>query len=949
MDPIPNNQPTPPASPPDRRPFENQAGSNPEPVGGFTISGLEAADLLADSLSPSDVLLSRIVGDTKVKNVSPAEVREDLGTTPFVAETYSAVSVQEVGRGGMSVVFGALHEDLQVVHAIKVMTRPVTDEAFARFKDEARRLAQLDHSNVIRVYHTDKTTLGRPFFVMTFVPGGQTLKDKIEGYHDAHANNVPAREWRREQQPLLDIITTILGALEDVHATKIIHRDIKPTNILVASATAVDKCGGIAPGQVFLADFGLSTNADELGSDSHPRPFEGTPQYAAPEQVDHTLGKISRTTDVYQMGLILWEALTNRTPFEGERRLDVILKKLASAASAQELYGDILSFKSDLPAELVAIVYKALARNPQDRYQSAAEFRKDIKAFQRGEGVAAYKDSVPLAQAALYQMQLLYRSSAHWVGGHKAASAALIAATALGAGTLEAQRREGVRETEQQIADVKRAELNRRAEDALKRSQDATGRGDLEIAQAQVASDLLESLRQNGDSRSRALAQTIEAERKERQDLLDLRKVAAQGYLAAVESLNPTELEGFNYEKLAEAVTIYLPEGITDTGIAVFKARFSHSSLALSEKIEILDMLTELSMLLFLRDFDIKTPLTPERYELALEELARIGSLADACNIRIGGQIVRSVIPPDFTVVLQRKNGQLPTPTSRRSSVALRTDSFFQALYNAPPPHFTWSDPGVADVLKLCAVALRRIEEPRPSNIGASVFASALELRDPSPEAKVRALQSTLNATKAARKVGVDNFHLQARAILLAGDIAGRLRAEVGGDTDGSTGSEPMLIQAQLIALELLGQNGRDVDPKLLDAHCRIARQLPSEPAPNAIERLCQFPAYKREGELSKAWYQMQQRVDNPMSPLDRDLCLRVALDSTNQREEPLLTIQLFDALERYDDAVSVMRQHAERFPAFRGKLGYLLRNPIFSPNTLRERREAIEQLSKGR
>jgi serine/threonine protein kinase len=891
--------------------------------------------------------VSRQAGSEGHRSISPAVVLEDLRQSPAVCENYDISSLQQVGQGGMSVVFGALHQGLQVVHAIKVMTRPITDETLGAFQEEARRLAKLEHPNVIKVHQTGRTPSGRPFFIMTFVPGGQTVLDKIRSYHDAHENKVPAKEWRRDPHPLLNLITQVLRALDDVHKMDLVHRDIKPSNILVASTATTPAQAEIntevAPRQVFLADFGLSTNATKEVGDSARRAFEGTPQYAAPEQIDPSVGEIGNTTDIYQMGLVLREALTAHAPFEGEARLDEIMRKIASASSAQDLYGDLGGDRHALPPELIAITNKALARDPLNRYQSAAAFLNDIESFQRGEKVVAYQEQLPDRQVPLYLSQLILRTGKHWINGHRATTAALAAATVLAGGGLEFQRRERAERTAAVIAGVKRKELHIRAQEALERSRDATKKGALEVAQEQVPTALLNSLEYESDPQSKSLFMALATEREHRQRLLDLRKAAVEAYLASVQSSDIRELGLFDHAKMERALRIYLPLGLTHEGLLVIKKHFSECSLANAEKVEALDILTELSMAVFFREFGGPDDLPQERRAAAIERLQLISKLASACAIKINGNLVYPTFASELLILLGATPDEL-LANPDDSQVRMRCDSFLQVLISIGGPNV--AQKWVAPITEIGLTALENIQEPTASNIGASLVSASQHLQHTSAETASRALKAYMDALTAARKVNVEHLPLQQRVILVAGDLARRLRAE-SPTFKFPNGSGPNLIEAQKLSLGFIANGTNDVDLKLVEAHVILSRLMNVPPAKGAIERLLSSAEYKRQAELMQAWVELPSVERTNSEHFDRALWERVALNPQNQAEEAWLTMLLLERLGRYDDVMVLLKKHATKYPAMKDFLKHRSPTQRFSETLATKRPTELEEILK--
>jgi YVTN family beta-propeller protein len=248
-----------------------------------------------------------------------------------------------VGSGGMGEVYRAFDTRLNRNVALKVLVpRLADDEGFRqRFLHESRLAASLDHPNVIPVYEAGEAK-GRLFIAMRFVEGTdlrQTLDDE------------------RVLQPerALALLAPVAGALDTAHAKGLVHRDVKPANILIAAEPAADP-----PEHVYLSDFGLTT----LSSDPRDAgPFTGTADYAAPELV--TGGPVDGRTDVYALGCVLFECLTGEPPYQGGSMMAVLWGHMhdpVPSASARN---------SDLPDGIDDVLRKALAKEPADRHATS--------------------------------------------------------------------------------------------------------------------------------------------------------------------------------------------------------------------------------------------------------------------------------------------------------------------------------------------------------------------------------------------------------------------------------------------------------------------------------------------------------------------------------------------------------------------------------------------------
>ncbi len=245
----------------------------------------------------------------------------------------------EIARGGMGIVYKARHRELDRLVALKMILADPDSSTLERFSLEARAAAGLDHPNIVPVYDSGWIE-GRPYFTMALVEG-ENLHQHVK------AHGLPAADWA------VELLRPLVDAVAHAHARGVVHRDLKPQNVLLGD------------GRPRVADFGLARRFHEAGGLTSPGQLLGTPQYMAPEQALGDARAISPGVDVYALGGILYFLLTGNPPFSGPLTVTVLRQVIEEPPVPPRAVNSLA------PAELEAICLRCLAKSPGDRYPSA--------------------------------------------------------------------------------------------------------------------------------------------------------------------------------------------------------------------------------------------------------------------------------------------------------------------------------------------------------------------------------------------------------------------------------------------------------------------------------------------------------------------------------------------------------------------------------------------------
>ncbi|MEL7496208.1 MAG: serine/threonine-protein kinase [Planctomycetota bacterium] len=278
---------------------------------------------------------------------------------------------EQIGEGACGVLYRAIDRRLDRSVAIKVLNEQYARSSSARHRiaQEARAAASINHPCIVSVYDVDTESTQAPFIAMEFVDG-ETIKQHIDS--EGPADPQQAVQW----------VSQIASALQAAHNVDLVHRDVKPSNILLDHSNH----------RALITDFGI---ACEVSDDLELTPdnvIAGTPAYMSPEQIESP-EQVTSATDVYSLGVTLYELLSGDLPFEGASVRAVLAKIL------HEIPPPLCRASSKIDATLEAICFKAMAKDVTDRYRSADAFRQDLERWlnqEPVEAVAVNKPSRPL-------------------------------------------------------------------------------------------------------------------------------------------------------------------------------------------------------------------------------------------------------------------------------------------------------------------------------------------------------------------------------------------------------------------------------------------------------------------------------------------------------------------------------------------------------------------------
>jgi hypothetical protein len=786
--------------------------------------------------------------------------------------------------------------------------------------NEPAMIANLDHRNLVHVYDSGATEGGRPYYVMTRVAGAEGLDLDIGRYYNEHPDRSRI-EWRGGSNRLLQHIVSALEGLEYLHSRGVVHRDIKPSNLLLSNPLS-GEVHGESRQRLYVTDFGLAQRVGvgtKRGAEGQVV-FEGTPLYAAPEQV-RPGGEITPQTDVYQLGLVLRQVMTNARPFSQLAVIDSgVLGRLIEGRTPKEVYGDPLLENRWIPRELVAVVHKALAMDPGERYGSAAEFRRDIEAFIRGRRVEAYAESLGLFDGALYGCAVTARGVKEWVR-HNQRVCALLTLGAVGAGGV------GWSRYQSQEVEAEARGIVSRASDLGKYATEMAGKGNLDTAVATLSPELLkEWLEARGDvPEVRKAVEELSAQRLQWERIITARRLVTEAMCGNVGE-EPGDLGKPTYTTLMRAREQFLPDGATPEGIAAFKGYMDRASYTPQQRLEIMVLLAQIERAL-MGEGRQRAPwaesFSEEERRRSLAQFETTRDICLACGVgreEGGDATVPHLIITGLGFLRESLGGNQTPEHGLRPSPAAIDGNLKVYLY----PEV--STPKTLDSLRLYKdIRLALVGTPADPFI--RLYAARYEMvvngsgagtdARSTYDSHMRAFDHLRVAYHQMAELGVDNFNVGVQLARLGTKIIDQSRLiPLEDDQD----ARPVLLLLDQVMSDLRGRYGEDRirRPDVLIATASSLAFLGRAPRESDLRYLESIPECRSAGRFFRLMAECEEVDDGKREMVDSSLAREVLDTPGAYGERDLLSrATLMVSMGRYDDALGALQMLLMHDPRF--------------------------------
>jgi serine/threonine protein kinase len=302
---------------------------------------------------------------------------------PFAVNDYvgTYLLIEQQGQGGMATVFKAYHAALDRYVALKVMHTAFTEDPtfLERFQREALVVAKLDHPHIVPIFDYSNEE-GRPYLVMKYIEG-VTLKEKL-------------KKFRPTYREMLPIIEDVGSALTYAHELGIVHRDVKPSNVLISKE-----------GKVYLTDFGLARMAQVSTTTLTSDQMIGTPQYISPEQATSS-PNLDYRTDIYSFGVLIYEMVVGQVPFNADTPFAIIHDHIYTPLPLPSI------LNPSCPESIERVLLKALAKDPTDRYKDVNTMVRAFRgAIRQLEGTQVAESPIPAEKVAKQDSPAAYQSN----------------------------------------------------------------------------------------------------------------------------------------------------------------------------------------------------------------------------------------------------------------------------------------------------------------------------------------------------------------------------------------------------------------------------------------------------------------------------------------------------------------------------------------------------------